>query len=299
MRTLLITLSLALISSGFASGQVRYAKGDFVSFQRWFLSQSKPSDVFRQDAVLFAFRDRTALHTEAERSSPVITELPAGWRVQSLSPAAHDMVQDQINGYGDYWFRVRLRDAIGRQLEGYIWGGDLARAWQWAGFFPDGNEQLIMLGMSDKPFLDDGNIEAELRIAEKGRILYRKSVPSLCVFGECASKTLLRVFDNKPEQGGTMVEASTMVAGCTGGVEKAFYYWNGRQLERVYHAEYTTGTELANNSFYPQGSQEAISCYYGGEDKSYNPVWICKTQPRPQPAGPASRPVVRAAPRAR
>ena len=82
-------------------------------------------------------------------------------------------------------------------------------------------------------------------------------------------------------QGFTIIEASTMTVGCSTGIDKAFYYWNGSGLERVYQAEYASNTEIYRKRFTVAAAGKQVSqvqlCEYGGEDSGYNPIWNCKT----------------------
>ena len=102
----------------------------------------------------------------------------------------------------------------------------------------------------------------------------------MCVFEECESSTLLRILTPTGSTSSSLVlETSVLTVGCMTGVDKAFVSWDGQNLQCIYQAEFTTGHQYANRSFYlPAGnSSQTQVCMYSHEDQDFNPVWRCET----------------------
>jgi hypothetical protein len=82
-----------------------------------------------------------------------------------------------------------------------------------------------------------------------------------------------------------------MTVGCFTGIERAFFYWNGRQLESVFHAEYTIDREYDRQAFKVQDPQavRTMMCSYKKQDHSFNPIWDCREIQTKTPAAPDTK----------
>ncbi|MCB0551725.1 MAG: hypothetical protein KDD19_29435 [Phaeodactylibacter sp.] len=273
MRNILILA--ALLSTQSTPAQERFISSEFSDFYDWFHQRSQVAQLYEDQSELFTFTNNTEVHAGPCQSSEVTAQLPIGYAVRNI--AYNDdyyLPEDEIDGYGDIWYHVRGKDLQGKAFTGYIWGAQIARGWQSMDLTGDGEAEFIMLGISSKARKVPTDINAELRIVRRGQLVHQKTVPGLCVFEDCAASPLLRAFETP--QGFTIIEASTMTVGCWAGIEKSFFYWDGVNLQRVYHAEYTTHKEFANESFVFPGKTNAQLCHYSHEDENYSPVWKCQ-----------------------
>ncbi|MCB0552764.1 MAG: hypothetical protein KDD02_04365 [Phaeodactylibacter sp.] len=270
---LLIT---ALISTQSLSAQDRFVSPQFEDFYDWFHQQSQVAELYKDNATLYTFTARAAIHQGPCNTSKTLAYLPIGFSVQNIAYSeGYYLPEDEINGYGDIWYHVRGKDAVGQSFVGYIWGGDIAKGWRYEDLNGDGQPEFLMLGVSSQARKNLRDINAEVRILQRGKVMTQQEVPGLCVFEDCATSPLLRVYQSS--QGFTIVETSTMAVGCWAGIEKAFFYWNGANLQCVYHAEYTTHHEFSNDSFVVNNTGSTQLCQYSHEDENHMPVWKCKT----------------------
>lgn len=266
----------ALISAQSIGAQDRFVSPQFEDFYDWFHLQSQVEELYTDNSTLYTFTEKVAVRQGPCASSGAITYLPAGFSVQNIAYAdGYYLPEDEIDGYGDIWYHVRGKDAVGQPFVGYIWGAHIAKGWRFEDLNGDGRAEFLMLGISSQARKNLKDIKAEVRILQKGKVIVQEQVPGLCVFEDCGASPLLRVI--RSPQGFTVVEASTMAIGCWAGIEKAFFYWDGSQLRRVYHAEYTTHHEFANETFVVNKAGGAQLCQYSHEDENHMPVWKCKT----------------------
>lgn len=288
MKNALLLTTLLMVQSPVLFAQGRLTSQEFGEYYDWFNEHSQTADLYSDRATLHIFSDKAALQQGPCRDSRVLTRLPIGLPVTNIVEDAFFLPEDEIDGYFDIWYFVAAQDPSGRTVEGYLWGGDLAKSWTAADLTGDGNDEFLMLGIASQPRQKITDINAEIRILHNDRLWYQKLVPGLCVFEACATSGLLRVIENDQAPGGMqVVEASTMTLGCWAGVEKAFFYWNGGSLERVYYAEFTSDREYERRSFLVENGPTTQLCLYSHEDENYNPVWACrtvKTEPAPTDA---------------
>lgn len=275
MRNILILA--ALLSTQSTPAQERFVSHDFDAFYDWFHQQSQVAQLYEDQSELFTFSN-TKVYSGPCRNSEVEAQLPIAYGVKNIAYTDdYYLPEDEINGYGDIWYHVRGKDPQGRSFTGYIWGGEIAKGWRSVNLDGQGEAEFIMLGISSQERKAPQDINAELRVVRRGQLIYQKTIPGLCIFEDCASSPLLRAFETP--QGFTIIEASTMTVGCWAGIEKSFFYWDGANLQRVYHAEYTTHQEFANQAFVFNTRSSAQLCHYSHEDENYNPVWECKEIP--------------------
>lgn len=255
------------------------AAQDFSSYYEWFNDRSQSELLYSHNTTLYIFKEDSKVHLGPCEDSKVLTSLPIGQNVSNIAYDDFYVPEDEINGYADMWYHVKGRNAQGRSFQGYVWGAHIAKSWRSAELTGDEQDEFIMLGVASTPRRQPTDINGEIRILHQDKLWYQKLVPGLCLFEECGSESMLRILED-PQFGFTILEASTMTLGCWAGVEKAYFYWNGSKLQRVYQAEYTTKTEFANKAFtVSDKSQRGIPlrlCHFSHEDDNYNPVWKCK-----------------------
>lgn len=277
MKTTLFITALLAGSTLSLSGQTRFVGEDYDRYFNWHNEQSQLEELYTPGSKVYVFGQGVQLYRQPDQHSQPLTQVRDGQVLYNLSDyrQVHQIMDGEINGYHDMWLKV----STGKSgLTGYIFGAHLAKGWRWADLTGDQQPELIMLGVSPTPRRTYDDIRAELRVIQGSNLLYSTIIPGLCVFEECASSPMLRVLRDQPCQGATMIEASTMTVGCFTGIERAFLYWNGRQLENVFHAEYTVDLEYQRHPFKVQasGPVKAMLCQYKEQDQSFNPVWECK-----------------------
>ena len=270
-----ILMITALVASQLAPAQDRFIGEEFSTYYDWFHSRSQVDDLYSNASILYIFTEKATVHQGPCRTSNNITQLAHGTPVRNI--AYQDefyLPEDEINGYHDIWYHVQGQDAKGHAFDGYVWGGDIAKGWRTIDVSSDGKADFVMLGLSSKKRVKPEDIKAEIRIVSNGKLIAMKTVPGLCLFEECDSSPLLRVFRTK--QGFTVVEASTMTIGCWAGLERSFHYWDGQHLHRVYHAEFLTATEFTNQPFVVNNTASTQLCRYSHEDANHMPIWACE-----------------------
>lgn len=273
MRNILVLT--VLFASQAAPAQERLVGGSFEEYYDWFHERSQVHQLYSDQATLYVFADQATLRQGPCQNSKAVAQLGQGHPVYNIAyNDEYYLPEDEINGYRDIWYHVKARDAKGRRVEGYLWGGHIAKGWRTVDISGDGRAEFLMLGLCGERRKAPKDIKAEIRILSDGKLLATRTVPGLCVFEECDASPLLQVF--RTQEGFTVIEASTMTIGCWASVEKAFHYWDGQQLNRVYHAELISRTEYANEVFtvnQPNGTQ---ICRYSHEGEDRQPVWSCK-----------------------
>ncbi len=283
MRANLLLATFLIAQAAPNSAQNYFAAQDYSDFFEWFHECSQVDQLYADRTTLYTFTDQVNVRQKPSTQAPIVTRLPIGYAVTNIAYTEDYLPKDRIKGYEDIWYHVKGKDKEGKSFSGYIWGAHIAKGWRSADITGDGFEEFILLGISGQSRNYPEDINAEIRILQNNRLINQTLAPGLCVFEECASSPMLRVLQSQKIEGLTVIEASTMTIGCTAGIDKVFYYWNGSGLERVYQAEYTTNTELFRKQFTvapAKGQQTSIQlCEYGGEDNQHNPTWNCKTVP--------------------
>lgn len=270
-----VLLISALFATQATPAQERFVSYDMEAYYEWFHEQSQVADHYEANSTLYTFVPQTKVHEGPCQSSAVLASLPAGQAVTNIGYAdSYYLPEDEIDGYNDFWYHVRGKDTNNRSFSGYVWGAQIAKSWKRADLTGDGQAEFLMLGIASSPRKSPRDIKAEVRMLKDGKLIAAKEVPSLCVFEACGASTLLRVV--KTAQGFPVIEASTMAIGCWAGLEKAFLYFDGSTLARVYHAEYTTQHEFANEAFTVKSGDSTQMCRYSHESESHEPVWACK-----------------------
>lgn len=280
MRSNLLLAALLFSQTVPNSAQTHFVSQDQSHFFEWFHERSQVVDLYADRTTLYTFTDEATVKQRPSENAGTVTQLPIGWTLTNIAYSENYVPKDEINGYEDLWYHVQGIDQQGKPFNGYIWGAQVAKGWRATDITGDGINEFIMLGIAAKTRQKPSDINAEIRILQCNRMISQTIVPKLCVFEECASSPMLRVLQSQQIEGLTVIEASTMTIGCSTGIDKAFYYWNGSGLERVYQAEYVTQTEMFKKQFIvaPAGSKSTTVqvCAYRGEDSNYNPIWKCE-----------------------
>ncbi len=277
--TLLLATLLLSTQNAPLAGQERLAGQQFGAYYDWFHERSQVADHYTDQARLHVFSQEAPLYAGPCAESAILDHLPIGAAVTNIVEDEFFIPEGELNGYLDLWYQVAFRDDKGRRVEGYLWGGDVAKSWLAVDLTGDGRSEFVMLGIASTPRKRATDINAEIRVLHNQRLWYQKLVPGLCVFEACAVSGLLRVIEDEQLTGARFIEAGTITVGCWAGVEKALFYWDGSRLEQVYYAELTTPKEYQKKSFIVQrpGETSAQLCRYSHADPQYNPVWDCKT----------------------
>lgn len=280
MKATLLTTVLLAGALYSTPGQSRFVGQDHAQYFKWHNQHSQLEQLYTPGTELHAFGPAAKLHQKPNHRSPVLVNLQEGqsltnrsdYRTTARAPEA------EIDGYRDIWYRVSAQDDQGRTQTGYVWGAHLAKGWRQVDLTGDNRPELVMLGVSTAPRVTYSDIRAEIRVLSGGLLLHTTTISGLCVFEECGSSPMLRIIRDQPYRGAIVLEASTMTNGCFTGIERSFYYWDGRGLQSVFHAEYTMDREYARQAFQvndPQASR-AMLCHYNGQNAAFDPIWECK-----------------------
>lgn len=288
MKTTLILAVVMAGSAWYTTAQTRFVEEDYTRYFNWHNDHSQIEQLYSPGSELYIFGNDVRLYSLPDQHSKVTARLPDGQQVLNRSDyrKATYIPDDVMNGYQDIWFKVSTPSGV----TGYVFGAQLAKGWRWADLNGDQEPELIMLGVSPVPRRSFGDIRAEIRILQGQALMYNTSVPGLCVFEECESSPMLRILKDHPYPNAIMIEASTMTVGCLTGIERAFFYWNGHQLENVFHAEYTVDLEYERHTFKVKdpAAVRTMVCSYKNQDRSFNPVWECKEVQTKAPAAPGA-----------
>ena len=282
----------------YSHAQERFVTIDYSQYYEWFHEHSQVEELYANGSTLFTFSENTRVFADPCNTSAVITALAIGTAVRNIAYDEYFLPEDQINGYGDIWYHVEISSPTRKKVKGYIWGADIAKGWQGADLTGDQVDELVLLGVSSLPRVKPTDIFAELRVVQNGKMFTQKVLPGLCIFEDCGSSPLLRIFAARGLNGKLVIEASTMTIGCDAGIERAFLYWDGRAVQRVFHGEYTTNREFARKAFEIRNAADDTYqiCEYSHQDDRFEPVWNCRViqDSRPKQATAPDRDVAKA-----
>lgn len=286
MKTTLLLTAIIAGTTCNLTAQTRFVGEDYVRYFNWHNENAQTEKLFTPGSSLYVFGNGVKVYRYPDQRSTVLAQLEDGQEVRNCADyrTARQIPEGEWNGYWDIWYKISTKNGV----RGYVFGTQLAKGWRWADFTGDQQPEFVMLGVSPTPRKTYSDIRAELRILQRGQLLYNTSVPGLCVFEECGSSPMLRILKDQPYPGGIILEASTMTVGCFTGIERAFFYWNGRQLENVFHAEYTVDREYNRQAFRVKApdSVRTMMCRYKKQDQTFNPVWECKEVQTKAPVAP-------------
>ncbi len=284
MKTLQTSLALLLSAASFTQAQPQIVSQDYNRYYEWFHQRSQTQQLYADDAQLYAFLEGAPVRNQPHREAERVATLSLGQPIRNIAYADYQVPQDKVNGYYDFWHKVRYRDArSGAMRKGYVWGAHIAKAWVEEDLTNDGHPELLMMGISSRPRAKGEDFMGEIRIVQSGSLLARKEIPRLCVFEACDVSTLLRVIRNERLMGIPVVEISTMAIGCVIGIDKVYYTWDGSHFQPVHYAEYTQGHvyghQIFNITLAHNKNGRPISilqCEYSHENKQFDPVWKCE-----------------------
>lgn len=275
-----IQLSALLVLTGMSfmlSGQVRYTGEMYRDYYQWFHQYSQTADFYLDGTELISFVDDASVHSQPSAHSSQLATLQLGQGVTNIAVPVAKTVFSSQNGYREQWFQVAVCQPDGNLQKGYIWGGYLAKSWRFFDVDADGQQELIALGLSQDVRQQPQSIQAELKIIKASKEIAKLVLESFCLFEDCGSSSLLRIFDFRQSSGKTVFEASTFTTGCLTGIDKALIAWDGKQFQLVYQAEYTTGHIYASHPLYLRHAAQTQICYYDKENAQYDPIWSCQT----------------------
>lgn len=278
MRPIAFTCCLGLALCLPAAAQENIELSEYFD---WFQREAQVDELYAHETILYVFNPEAPLFKGPDLDAPVLCRLNTGDCVVSLLKAEKTHLPSlSLRGMEELWYPVRHRLSDGRWVRGYVWGGDVAKGWRMEDLDADGHAELLLLGLSASSNLYADRIAGALKILSRGQVLSVASVPNLCIFEACAVTPLLRLVPTPHPQGMIIVEASALHIGCQEGLNRAFFHWNGREMERVYQAEWVQGKTLHQISFEHRQLQAnrivTYQCVFGRENEHYNPVWDCR-----------------------
>ena len=200
-----------------------------------------------------------------------------GQAVTNVAIPVEKAVYSEHHGYREQWFLVEACSATGNVFTGYVWGGFLAKSWQYFDLEGNGTKELIALGLSTNPRQAPEDIRASLKVIENGKLLQTLELEGICLFEDCDASSLLRIFDFNTSDHTMVFESSVFTLGCLAGIDKVLVAWDGQQLSLIHRGEYTTGQTYASNPLYLRQATQTQICYYKDENPSFDPVWNCRT----------------------
>lgn len=277
MKNYLASLTLFLCASTLLLAQVRYTGEEYRDYYEWFHQYSQTPDFYLDGTQLISFMENTPVKQLPQTNSRTLGTLALGQTVTNFSIPVDKAVYSEHHGYREQWFKVEACSADGNVYTGYVWGGFLAKSWQYFDLEEKGTKSLIALGLSTNPRQAPEDIRAMLKIIQNGKLIQALELDGICLFEDCGASSLLRIFDFNTSDQTIVFESSIFTAGCLTGIDKALVAWDGQQLTLIHRGEYTTGQTYANNPLYLRQATQTQVCYYQNENKAYDPVWNCRT----------------------
>jgi hypothetical protein len=277
MKNYLTPILFLFLSSSLLLAQVRYTGEEYRDYYEWFHQYSQTPDFYLDGTQLISFVENTPVKQSPKSQSPTLGTLMLGQAVTNFSIPVAKAVFSEHHGYREQWFLVEACCADGNVYSGYVWGGFLAKSWQYFDLEGDGNKELIALGLSTNPRQAPEDIRASLKVIQNGKLVQALELEGICLFEDCGASSLLRVFDFNTSDKTIVFESSIFTAGCLTGIDKALVAWDGQQLLLIHRGEYTTGQTYASNPLYLRQATQTQICYYKNENQSYDPVWNCQT----------------------
>lgn len=277
MKNYLTPILILSLSSTVVLSQVRYTGEEFRDYYEWFHQYSQTPDFYLDGAQLISFVEDAPVMKSPQAKGHAMGKLALGQVVTNLAIPVEKAVFSEQYGYREQWFLVEACSADRNVYTGYIWGGYLAKSWQYFDLEGDGSKELIALGLSTNERQAPEDIRASLKIIEQGKEVKALELEGICLFEDCGASSLLRIFDLNTSDQTIVFESSVFTAGCLTGIDKALVAWDGQELQLIHRGEYTTGQTYASNPLYLRQATQTQVCYYKNENQSYDPVWNCQT----------------------
>lgn len=258
--------------------QVRYTGEEFRDYYLWFHEYSQTPDFYEDGTTLLTFIEDTPLYKTPSKNNQPELLLPLGKTVTNISIPVEEAEFADVNGYSDQWFMVETCTPNRNVVEGYIWGGHLAKGWHYFQL-PDQPKysSIIALGLGSEVRQRPEDIKASMKIINDGELEAEVIIDGFCLFEDCGSSSLVRTFDVSTQSPMWIFEASIFTTGCLSGIDKALISWNGEEMNLIHQAEYTTGHTYASRPFFLQDEVQTQICHYQSENEEYDPVWACRT----------------------
>ncbi|MBP9873143.1 MAG: hypothetical protein KBC60_03850 [Haliscomenobacter sp.] len=267
---------------------------DYSRFYDWFHQRAQAAALCTGQSELLIFNEGTKVMSQPSEKSAVLALLPMNSTVTNLAYPDGFIPQSSRKGYSDIWHKVKGKTAEGKPFTGFVWGGDIAKGWRKTDLDGDGALEIVTLGLSPSPRAELTDIRAELRVIKQGKLLARKEIKGLCLFKDCDTSPLLRILTDPAHPEVRFFEASTLFEGCETGMERAFFLWDGREIQLIYHAEFLTKTVFQKGKavIKAEGSELPLrTCRFSHINASFEPVWIWEELALPVAAqgGPIAR----------
>lgn len=281
MKSIALACGIWLAGIGGSLAQPAGRSVDLASYYEWFQDQAQVRELYARQSVLYVFNPQTPLFQGPDLLAPVVGRLSTGDMVTSRMPAHVDELPSQsLLGMEELWYPVEYKSASGETVRGYVWGGDIAKGWREEDLDRDGRNELILLGLSADSNLEEGYISGAIKTLKDKQVLSVTPVPQLCIFEACSVTPLLRRVPIRHPQDMIIVETSVLHIGCQQGLYRAFFYWNGIEMQRVYQSEWTKGKVMHRSPFkhrvHTPHEVTTYECTYSSEDGEHNPVWDCR-----------------------
>ena len=146
-----------------SNAQARLVSNDYKDYYEWFHQRSQVASLYTDGANLYTFTAAKVKELPCQESETSL-HLKIGTKVTNIIDETADFVKANINGYDDIWFHIKGEDEKGQFFEGYIWGADIAKSWQWADITGDDVDEFILLGISNKKRKTPRDINATLKV---------------------------------------------------------------------------------------------------------------------------------------
>jgi len=278
-------MKIILLAWGFSLAGLHAARAqpkvDLADYFEWFQEKAQTESLYGHGARLYVFTPRAPLFRGPSLQAPVLRHLSTGEQVISLLAAHSAQLPSQsLRGIEELWYPVRYQTGKETWVKGYLWGGDLAKGWREEDLDRDGKQELLLLGLSPESNMEQNQVSAELKVLSYGKVIAVAPVPNLCIFEACGVTPLLRRVPVSHPQNMIIMETSVLHIGCQQGLNRAFFHWNGWDMERVYQGEWIEGKILHRRTFEHKvrhGDQVILyQCTFSREDDQHNPVWDCR-----------------------
>ena len=138
MRINLLLAALLVSQVNPNSAQSLLVAQDYSDFFEWFHERSQVEQLYSDRATLYIFSENANVRKTPSCKAEIVTTLPVGHALTNIAYGNQALPTAEINGYGDFWYHVRGKDAQGKPFVGYVWGASIAKGWREADITGDG-----------------------------------------------------------------------------------------------------------------------------------------------------------------